>query len=111
MFISVLPSSTKLHRQYIAGPLITPLWSKLEVSQFVQGRHRPTPKTQTTIAAPVATTAARRDAAGIKVPSIAMLVNVANIPPAGVKAPYIHDWKAAASVPLRPLADFTSQFL
>lgn len=38
-------------------------------------------------------------------PSIAMLVNVANIPPAGVKAPYIHDWNAAASVPSRPLAD------
>jgi hypothetical protein len=28
-----------------------------------------------------------------------MLVKVANIPPAGVKPPYIHDWKAAASVP------------
>lgn len=33
-------------------------------------------------------------------PSIPMLVNVANIPPAGVKPPYMKDWNAAASEPL-----------
>lgn len=38
----------------------------------------------------------------IKVPSIAMLVRVANIPPAGVKAPYMYDWKAAARDPIMP---------
>lgn len=51
----------------------------------------------------MATTVERSDATtaaiGCNVPSIAMLVNEANIPPAGVKPPYIHDWKAAASVP------------
>ena len=35
----------------------------------------------------------------IRFPSIAMLVNVANIPPAGVKAPYINDWNMAAREP------------
>jgi hypothetical protein len=39
----------------------------------------------------VAVTAAKRAAGGISVPSIAILVNVANIPPAGVKPPYIYD--------------------
>ena len=39
------------------------------------------------------------DAGHIKVPSIAMLVRVANIPPAGVNPPYMNDWKAAAIVP------------
>ncbi|KAF3076236.1 hypothetical protein CFAM422_001556 [Trichoderma lentiforme] len=52
---------------------------------------RPIPKTHTSIAAPVAITAARIAAAGIKEPSIAMLVRVAKIPPAGVKAPYMYD--------------------
>ena len=37
---------------------------------------------------------------GIRVPSIAIDVKVAKIPPAGVKAPYMHDWKAAARVPV-----------
>lgn len=50
-----------------------------------------------------ATTVERSDAAinagGIKVPSIAMLVRVANMPPAGVNPPYMNDWKAAANVP------------
>jgi hypothetical protein len=45
----------------------------------------------------------------IRVPSIAMLVNVANIPPAGVKAPYINDWNMAARepTPKKILSDMT----
>lgn len=34
------------------------------------------------------------------VPSIAMLVNVAKIPPAGGKPPYMKDWNAATSEPV-----------
>ncbi|TKW53855.1 hypothetical protein CTA1_6030 [Colletotrichum tanaceti] len=47
----------------------------------------------------VATRPAKMTTGGINVPSIAMLVRVANTPPAGVKPPYMYDWKAAASVP------------
>jgi hypothetical protein len=43
------------------------------------------------MATPVAITAARIAAGGIMVPSIAMLVKVAKMPPAGVKAPYMYD--------------------
>lgn len=57
------------------------------------------PQTHTSIATPVAITTARIAAGGIIVPSIAMLVKVAKMPPAGVKAPYMYDWKAAAIVP------------
>jgi hypothetical protein len=53
--------------------------------------HRPIPQIHTSIATPVATTEARIAAGGIIVPSINMLVNVAKIPPAGVKAPYMYD--------------------
>lgn len=34
-------------------------------------------------------------------PNIAILVNVAKIPPAGVNPPYIKDWNAAASEPIK----------
>ena len=37
------------------------------------------------------------------VPNMAMLVNVAKIPPAGVNPPYIKDWNAAASDPVQCL--------
>jgi len=33
----------------------------------------------------------------MRVPSIPILVKVANIPPAGVKPPYMSDWNPAAS--------------
>jgi hypothetical protein len=36
---------------------------------------------------------------GAKTPIIPIEVKTAKKPPAGVKAPYIHDWKVAASVP------------
>lgn len=42
---------------------------------------------------------AMTSAAGISVPNIAILVSVANIPPAGVKPPYINDWNPAANDP------------
>jgi hypothetical protein len=59
----------------------------------------PHPQAHTILAAAVAKSDATTAAIGIMVPTIAMLVNVANNPPAGVKPPYIHDWKAAANVP------------
>lgn len=60
---------------------------------------RPTPHIHTILATTVAIDEATRRASGIIVPSIAMLVRVANIPPAGVNPPYMYDWKAAAKVP------------
>ncbi|KKA18804.1 hypothetical protein T310_7244 [Rasamsonia emersonii CBS 393.64] len=48
----------------------------------------------------VANTAANTAAGHISVPSIAILVNVAKMPPAGVKPPYMRDWKAAAREPV-----------
>lgn len=62
---------------------------------------RPTPPTHTKLATIVAMSEATPTAAGINVPSMAMLVKVANTPPAGVNPPYMHDWKAAASVARR----------
>jgi hypothetical protein len=55
------------------------------------GIHLPIPQAHTEMATPVAITAARIAAGGIIVPSIAMLVKVAKMPPAGVKAPYMYD--------------------
>lgn len=52
---------------------------------------RPTSHAHTAIATPVATNIEHMAAAGIKVPSIAILVNVAKMPPAGVKPAYIQD--------------------
>lgn len=55
------------------------------------GSQRPTPADHTTVATPVAMSEAAIAAAGIRVPSIATLVRVANTPPAGVKPPYMVD--------------------
>lgn len=44
--------------------------------------------------------AAHRVNKGLSHPSIARLVMVAKRPAAGVKPPYIQDWKAAASEPV-----------
>jgi len=60
----------------------------------------PTPQYQTIVAANVANSDANKTKTGPLNPSIAMLVNVAKIPPAGVKPPYINDWKAAARDPV-----------
>jgi hypothetical protein len=38
---------------------------------------------------------------GLNHPTMAKLVKVANIPPAGVNPPYIKDWKAAARDPVK----------
>lgn len=64
-----------------------------------QSSHLPTPETQTKTATKVATSDEPIPTAGINVPTMAMHVKVAKIPPAGVKPPYIQDWKAAAAVP------------
>lgn len=53
------------------------------------------------VATIVAMTAARAAKGGIATPSIPTLVKVANMPPAGVNAPYIQPWKAAAKDPVR----------
>ena len=50
-------------------------------------------------AASVAMTAAMQANAGLAKPSMPILVSVARIPAAGVKPPYIQDWKAAAIEP------------
>ncbi len=42
----------------------------------------------------VAKTAAIMATVGINAPSMATLIKVANMPPAGVKPPYMYDWKA-----------------
>lgn len=60
----------------------------------------PYPITPTMAATTVANTAANTAAGHISVPSIAILVNVAKMPPAGVKPPYMRDWKAAAREPV-----------
>ncbi len=52
-------------------------------------------------ATPEARNAVKMAAAGIMLPSIAMLVNVVKMHSAGVKPPYIYDWKAAAKVPIQ----------
>lgn len=61
----------------------------------------PTPQAQTVAAIPVARSAATTIAGHMSVPSIAILVKVANMPPTGVNAPYMKDWKAAARDPER----------
>lgn len=60
------------------------------------------------VATTVAMTTARTAKAGIATPSIATLVKVANTPPAGVNAPYIQLWKAAANDPVRKSTISTS---
>lgn len=60
---------------------------------------RPTPHIHTMPATTVERSDAAINAGGIKVLSIAMLIRVANMPPAGVNPPYMNDWKAAANVP------------
>jgi hypothetical protein len=62
--------------------------------------HCPTPTFQTIIDTPVAITDANITNGIMNVPSIAMLVNVAKIPPAGVNPPYMKDWNAAAIEPV-----------
>ena len=52
------------------------------------------------MAIPVAITAAKAAIGHASVPSIAMLVRVAKMPPAGVKAPYMTDWNHAAREPI-----------
>lgn len=49
------------------------------------------PQAHTSVATPVAITTARIVTIGTSVPNMAMLVKVAKMPPAGVKAPYMHD--------------------
>ncbi|KAG5928243.1 hypothetical protein E4U42_000999 [Claviceps africana] len=51
--------------------------------------YRPAPQAHTATATPVAIIAASKAAAGIRAPSMPMLVRVANMPPAGVKPPYM----------------------
>lgn len=53
--------------------------------------HFPTPSCHTIIDTPVAITDANITNGIMNVPSIAMLVNVAKIPPAGVNPPYMKD--------------------
>lgn len=60
----------------------------------------PHPIFQTITATAVASVAANITAEGMSVPIIAILVNVAKIPLAGVNPPYIKDWKAAAREPI-----------
>jgi hypothetical protein len=62
--------------------------------------HVPTPQLQTADATSVAVNIATMATERASVPSIAMLVNVANIPAAGVNPPYISAWKAAAREPI-----------
>ena len=62
--------------------------------------HVPTPQIPTVAATSVATTIATMVIERASVPSIAMLVSVAKIPPAGVNAPYMNAWKAAAREPM-----------
>lgn len=57
----------------------------------VDPRFPTTPQAQMIKATTVAGTAARMATAGIRQPRMAMLVNVANMPPAGVKPPYMKD--------------------
>lgn len=59
----------------------------------------PTPQAQTIAVTTVATAAAIAAKGGIASPNIVTEVRVANKPPAGVKPPYIHAWKAAAKEP------------
>lgn len=59
----------------------------------------PTPQAQTIAVTTVATAAAMAAKGGIATPNIVTEVRVANKPPAGVKPPYIHAWKAAAKEP------------
>ena len=61
----------------------------------------PTPRLQTRTETPVARTEARRTAGNMSVPNMAMLVNVAKIPPAGVNPPYMKDWNPAANDPVQ----------
>jgi hypothetical protein len=51
-------------------------------------------------ATPVASVHASITAQGMNVPNIAILVNVAKIPLAGVNPPYMKDWKVAAREPI-----------
>ena len=51
------------------------------------------------IVARVAMTEAVATSIGAKTPNMPIDVNTAKAPPAGVNAPYIHDWKPAASDP------------
>lgn len=60
---------------------------------------RVNPSAHTDTVNTVAATVAMPVANGCSVPNIAMLVNVAKMPPAGVMPPYMNDWKAAAIVP------------
>ena len=61
----------------------------------------PTPHSHTTNATREATRAAKMARKGFRMPIMAIEVNVAKTPPAGVKPPYAHDWKVAASVPVQ----------
>ena len=61
--------------------------------------HPPIPQAHATSASTVATQPANAATAGINKPSIPRLVSVANMPAAGVKPPYIHDWNPAAVEP------------
>jgi hypothetical protein len=68
---------------------------------FKTPRHGgPNPIFQTMKATPVASVHASITAQGMNVPNIAILVNVAKIPLAGVNPPYMKDWKAAAREPI-----------
>jgi hypothetical protein len=60
----------------------------------------PTPQIPTIAATSVAINIANIAIERASVPSIAMLVSVAKIPPAGVKPPYMSAWKAAAREPI-----------
>lgn len=53
--------------------------------------YRPTPHTHTTTATALAIKDANSAPAGIIAPSMAMLVSVANRPPAGENPPYMYD--------------------
>lgn len=61
----------------------------------------PHPIFQTITATAVARIDASITAEGMRVPIIAILVNVAKIPLAGVNPPYMKDWKAAAREPIQ----------
>jgi hypothetical protein len=75
--------------------------------------HVPKPQIQTVPATSVAIDIATVATGRASVPSIAMLVSVAKIPPAGVNPPYMNAWKAAAREPIETnkLAQFTNLWL
>lgn len=54
-------------------------------------------------AMPVAKPAAKIPTTCCRIPRIPRLVKMANIPPAGVKPPYIKDWNPAAREPITPV--------